>query len=54
MNKFVDSYVIFDTETTGLKDQFDQIIEIGALKYIDNEYAHFKSSDYGCRQMGAL
>lgn len=37
MNKFVDSYVIFDTETTGLKDQFDQIIEIGALKYIDNE-----------------
>lgn len=37
MNKFVDSYIIFDTETTGLKDQFDQIIEIGALKYIDNE-----------------
>lgn len=38
MNKnFVDSYVVFDTETTGLKDQEDKIIEIGALKYIDNE-----------------
>jgi len=35
--KFVDSYVVFDTETTGLKDQYDKIIEIGALKYIDNE-----------------
>ena len=34
---FVDSYVVFDTETTGLKDQVDQIIEIGALKVIDNE-----------------
>ena len=37
MNKFVDSYIVFDTETTGLKDQFDHIIEIGALKYINNE-----------------
>lgn len=36
-NNFVDSYVVFDTETTGLKDQFDKIIEIGALKYIDNQ-----------------
>lgn len=35
--KFVDNYVVFDTETTGLKDQFDRIIEIGALKYINNE-----------------
>ena len=34
---FVDSYVVFDTETTGLKDQFDKIIEIGALKVIENE-----------------
>lgn len=34
---FVDSYVVFDTETTGLKDQYDKIIEIGALKYINNE-----------------
>lgn len=33
----VDSYVVFDTETTGLKDQLDQIIEIGALKIVDNE-----------------
>ncbi|MCI8575811.1 MAG: hypothetical protein HFI09_05010 [Bacilli bacterium] len=37
MNKFVNSYVVFDTETTGLKDQTDQIIEIGALKYINDE-----------------
>lgn len=35
--KFFDSYVVFDTETTGLKDQFDKIIEIGALKIINNE-----------------
>ncbi len=34
---FVDSYVVFDTETTGLKDEFDKIIEIGALKVINNE-----------------
>lgn len=34
---FVDNYVVFDTETTGLKDQFDKIIEIGALKVINNE-----------------
>ena len=37
MNKFVDSYVVFDTETTGLNDQEDRIIEIGALKYENNE-----------------
>lgn len=37
MQKFVDTYVIFDTETTGLKDQVDQIIEIGALKYENNK-----------------
>lgn len=36
MNKFVDSYVIFDTETTGLDDTIDKIIEIGALKYENN------------------
>lgn len=36
MNKFVDSYVVFDTETTGLDENVDKIIEIGALKYKDN------------------
>ncbi len=35
--KFVDSYVVFDTETTGLNDLEDKIIEIGALKYENNE-----------------
>ena len=35
--KFVDSYIVFDTETTGLHDQVDHIIEIGALKVIQNE-----------------
>lgn len=35
--KFVDSYIVFDIETTGLKDQIDKIIEIGALKVINNE-----------------
>lgn len=36
-NKFVDSYIIFDTETTGLNEQTDKIIEIGALKYENNQ-----------------
>ncbi len=35
-NKFVDSYIVFDTETTGLNDTIDEIIEIGALKYEQN------------------
>lgn len=33
----VDSYVVFDLETTGLEAENSKIIEIGALKYIDNE-----------------
>ena len=35
--KFIDSYIIFDTETTGLNENLDKIIEIGALKYENNE-----------------
>lgn len=37
MKTFYDSYVVFDTETTGLNDTYDKIIEIGALKVINNE-----------------
>lgn len=33
---FVDDYVVFDIETTGLNKDTDYIIEIGALKYKDN------------------
>jgi len=33
---FVDDYVIFDIETTGLNKDNDYIIEIGALKYKNN------------------
>jgi len=33
---FVDNYIIFDLETTGLNPKDDKIIEIGALKYQDN------------------
>jgi len=32
-NKFVDDYVVFDLETTGLDPLTNKIIEIGALKY---------------------
>ena len=35
-NNFVDDYVIFDFETTGLDQYNDEIIEIGALKYKNN------------------
>lgn len=31
-----DDYVVFDLETTGLKYSSDAILEIGAIKYIDN------------------
>lgn len=34
---FVDDYVVFDFETTGLDPYNDKIIEIGALKYKNNE-----------------
>ena len=30
------SYIVFDTETTGLEYQIEKIIEIGAIKYIDH------------------
>lgn len=33
---FVDDYVVFDIETTGLNKDTDYIIEIGALKYKNN------------------
>ena len=33
----VDDYVVFDIETTGLNKDIDKIIEIGALKYKNNE-----------------
>lgn len=35
--KLVDSYVVFDLETTGLESSLCEIIEIGALKYKNNE-----------------
>ena len=34
---FVDDYVVFDLETTGFDPKQAKIIEIGALKYRDNE-----------------
>lgn len=35
--KMVDDYVVFDLETTGLEPLTSKIIEIGALKYKNNE-----------------
>ena len=35
--KFVDDYVVFDLETTGFDPKWAKIIEIGALKYKNNE-----------------
>ena len=35
-NELFDDYVVFDIETSGLNPNKDKIIEIGAIKYIDN------------------
>ncbi len=35
--KLVDDYIVFDLETTGLEPKTCEIIEIGALKYKNNE-----------------
>ena len=32
-----DDYVLVDIETTGFSPQFDDIIEIGALKVVNNQ-----------------
>lgn len=34
---FLDDYVVLDLETTGLDPTYDEIIEIGAVKYINGE-----------------
>lgn len=37
-------YVVFDTETTGLEPEIDKIIEISAIKYINNK----KVDEFSC------
>lgn len=37
VNEYPDDYVVFDIETSGLNPVKDKIIEIGAVKYIDNK-----------------
>lgn len=36
-NQLVKDYVIFDTETTGLEPSIDKIIEISAIKFVNNK-----------------
>lgn len=38
MKKYPSNYVVFDIETTGFDYKKDKIIEIGALKYINDEF----------------
>ena len=37
MNKYVEDYVIFDLETTGVSYKKDEVIEISAIKVIKGE-----------------
>ena len=37
VNEYFDDYVVFDIETSGLNPHKDKIIEIGAIKYINNK-----------------
>lgn len=37
VNEYPDNYVVFDIETSGLSPNKDKIIEIGAVKYINNK-----------------
>lgn len=37
INEYPDDYVVFDIETSGLIPNKDKIIEIGAVKYINNK-----------------
>lgn len=37
VNEYPDDYIVFDIETSGLSPTKDKIIEIGAVKYIDNK-----------------
>ena len=37
INEYPDDYIVFDIETSGLNYAKDKIIEIGAVKYINNE-----------------
>lgn len=39
INEFVESYIVFDLETTGVSSRKDEIIEISAIKVIDGKVA---------------
>ena len=43
LSKYVDNYVVFDLETTGISSVKDDIIEISALKAVS--YTHLGGAD---------
>ena len=46
INKYTPNYVIFDLETTGISPNYDEVIEISALKVKGGDHKAISSALY--------